>query len=86
MKVKNSANIPTFFIIEDIEAGWSKQDLEIDGMEWEYCDGALDIPTEYIEEVKYREDGGLEIILKDVEDVIDEDWYTQLLRKSSYYN
>ena len=81
----NLKNAPVFFVLNELESGWSWQDFELNGVEFDYCTTALDIPEEYIRDVRYNDDT-IELTLQDVEEICNEDWYIQLIRKSQYYD
>jgi hypothetical protein len=70
--------MPTYFILTLLESGWTWQDFQMDGMEFDYCTTVLDIPEEAIDYIEVF-DRSLEIQLFDDSDFASEDWYTQLL-------
>ena len=70
--------MPTYFILTLLESGWTWQDFEMDGMDFDYCTTVLDIPEEAIDYIEVF-DRSLEIQLHDEGDIAGEDWYTQLL-------
>lgn len=69
--------MPTYFILTMLEAGWTWQDFQMDGMEFDYVTTVLDIPEEAIEYIEIF-DNSLEIQLFDDPEFMNEDWYTQL--------
>jgi len=69
--------MPTYFIMTMLESGWTWQDFQMDGMDFDYCTTVLDIPEEAIDYVEVL-DHSLEIQLFDDAAFVNEDWYTQL--------
>lgn len=69
--------MPTYFILTMLEVGWTWQDFQMDGMEFDYATTVLDIPEEAIEYIEIF-DNSLEIQLFDDPEFMNEDWYTQL--------
>ncbi|KIM09356.1 MAG: hypothetical protein KU28_01675 [Sulfurovum sp. PC08-66] len=74
--------MPTYFIITELEGSWTWQDFLVEGMEYEYCTTALDIPEEAIEYIEVFDDS-MEIQLFDDAEFANEDWYIQLVNLSS---
>ena len=70
--------MPTYFILTLLEAGWTWQDFQMDGMDFDYCTTVLDIPEDAIDYIEVF-DRSLEIQLHDDSEHAGEDWYTQLL-------
>jgi len=70
--------MPTYFIMTMLESGWTWQDFQMEGMEFDYCTTVLDIPEEAIDYIEVF-DHSLEIQLLDNPDFVNEDWYTQLI-------
>ena len=70
--------MPTYFIMTMLESGWTWQDFQMEGMEFDYCTTVLDIPEEAIDYIEVF-DHSLEIQLFDNPDFVNEDWYTQLI-------
>jgi len=75
-----------YFLIpkRHIEQHYKTDNLCFEFYALEYCEEALDIPLIHIEE-SYYQDGGLLVVLKNLEySHSDEDWYIQLGRMSKY--
>ena len=75
-----------YFLIpkRHIEQHYKTDNLCFEFYALEYCEEALDIPLIHIEE-SYYQDGGLLVVLKNLEySHADEDWYIQLGRMSKY--
>ena len=70
--------MPTYFIMTTLDAGWTWQDFQVEGMEFDYCTTVLDIPEEAIDYVEAL-DASLEIQLYDDAEFFTEDWYVQLV-------
>ncbi len=75
--------IEKYFIIDEFEDGWGIDELYHEELLYDYCQDALFIPVEYIEELTMKS-FGLEIYLTDLtlEDIY-EDWYSNLFRLST---
>lgn len=73
--------MPTYFVMTMLEDGWSWQDFDVNGMEFEYCTTVLDIPEEAIDYIEVLDDS-LEIQLFDDPEYAQEDWYAQLIHLS----
>ena len=70
--------MPTYFIMTMLESGWTWQDFQMEGMDFDYCTTVLDIPEDAIDYIEVF-DHSLEIQLFDNPDFVNEDWYTQLI-------
>lgn len=70
--------MPTYFIITLLESGWTWQDFQMEGMDFDYCTTVLDIPEEAIDYIEVF-DHSIEIQLFDNPEFVNEDWYTQLI-------
>lgn len=72
----------TFFSIRELEDGWDFNDfLEADGMAEDYCVSVLEIPQEYIKDIKLK-NSYFEIELEKTKEYLHDDWYINLLRAS----
>jgi hypothetical protein len=76
-----------FFIISKrkISSEWSLNELKDEYYAIEYCEQELDIPEEFIGDVRMT-NMGLELMIEfDVEDLeYDNDWYMQLMRIANH--
>jgi len=70
--------MPTYFIMTMLESGWTWQDFQMEGMELDYATTVLDIPEEAIDYIEVL-DHSLEIQLFDNPELVNEDWYAQLI-------
>lgn len=67
-----------------IESNYKSDSLYLEFFALEYCEEVLNIPLINIEE-SYYQNGGLLVVLKNLEHFHnDEDWYIQLGRMSKY--
>jgi len=73
--------MPTYFVMTMLEGGWTWQDFQVDGMDFEYCTTVLDIPEESIDYIEVF-DKSIEIQLLDDPEIANEDWYVQLITLS----
>ena len=75
-----------FFIIPEdkIDPAWNPPDKSLELFVLDYCEEILDIPLFFIDYASCTREG-VEIQLKSFEDeIIGEDWYTNLSRLSNY--
>ena len=70
--------MPTYFVMTMLESGWTWQDFQVEGMEYEYCTTVLDIPEEAIDYIEVL-DSSLEIQLFDDPEIAGDDWFVQLI-------
>lgn len=75
----------TIFNVKDLEDGWEFNDfLEVHDMAEEYCVSVLEIPSEFIKEIRLK-GGYLDIELVNTKEYAQEDWYINLCRSSELY-
>lgn len=75
-----------FFIIpyRNIDSAWNPPDRSLEFFVLEYCEEILGIPLYLIEDARCTKEG-MEIELRGLESwMVDEDWYINLFRVSSY--
>ena len=75
-----------FFIIpnRNIESAWNPPDRSLELFVLEYCEEVLSIPLYLIEDARCTKEG-MEIELRGLESwMVDEDWYINLFRVSTY--
>ena len=74
-----------FFVVPVVEMdpSWSLRGFHHDYYASEYCRLVLGIPSDHLEGANLSENS-LEINLTDSEEIIEEEWYIQLRRISTY--
>ena len=70
--------MPTYFTITSLDGGYSWKDFAIEENAYDYCTDVLDIPEEAIDYLEILDDS-LEISLFEDTELVDEDWYAQLI-------
>ena len=74
-----------FFVVPivEIDPSWSLRGFRHDYYASEYCRLVLGIPSDHLENASLSENS-LEIDLTDSKEIIEEEWYIQLKRISTY--
>lgn len=72
----------TIFVVKELEAGWDWDDVHSSEDIQEYCEEALEIPSESINRINFYENA-FELRLKRDRRELREDWYVNLQRISA---
>ncbi len=74
--------MPTYFIMDALEDGYSFRDFETEGVLEEYIVDILEIPLEVVESLELTKKQEIELVLRNETWVMDEDWYYYLVKSS----